>query len=58
MPQGTSKNELYLCFFTGIKPGELVALGFKKPTVYHYFRRYNKQVKPSYDKLIRNLAKK
>lgn len=52
--KGKFKPELYLAFFTGIMPKELIAKGINKSTVYNYYRRYRRFVKPAYDKLLRS----
>lgn len=46
--------EFYIAFYVGLKPKDLIERGFKKASVYNYFRRYNKEVKSSFELLLKS----
>jgi len=45
--------EIFLWFFIGKTPRDLIAKGVPKWRVYNYYRRWNREVKPAFEKLIK-----
>ncbi len=53
MPKGKAHPEFYIAFYIGLTPKDLIKMGFKKWSVYNYFRRYNRSIKPAFLEILK-----
>jgi hypothetical protein len=53
MSKSKQYPEFYIAFHVGMSRKDLIARGYAKGSVYNYFRRYNREVKENFDKLLK-----
>lgn len=53
MSKAKQHPEFYIAFHAGLKPNDLILRGYKKGSVYNYYRRYNKEVKANFAILLK-----